>query len=164
MRKKSNRMTIPTLPIRTKKIGGEWKTCSLTIKAVNNAARSSMNKLKKSFGLLFPAMRISLALTLLSACIFISASLFGFTQNEDAQALEYRILTAESLTMQFSVMIPQRDTKKIEELIQLITNRNSTILSTGIRRASGQLIFQSSDHEKFWQGYNAKASNFENTF
>ena len=118
-----------------------------------------MNKLKKSFGLLFPAMRISLALTLLSACIFISASLFGFTQNEDAQALEYRILTAESLTMQFSVMIPQRDTKKIEELIQLITHRNSTILSTGIRRASGQLIFQSSDHEKFWQGYNAKASN-----
>jgi diguanylate cyclase (GGDEF)-like protein/PAS domain S-box-containing protein len=104
-------------------------------------------------------MRISLALTLLSACIFISANMIGFTQNEDAQALEYRILIAESLTMQFAVMIPQRDTRKIEELIQLITKRNPTILSTGIRKATGELIFQSPDHEKYWEGYSAEASN-----
>ena len=118
-----------------------------------------MNRLKKSIVLLFPAMRISLALTLLSACVFISASLFGFTQNEDTRALQYRILVAESLTMQFSVMIPQRDTTKLKELMQQISKRNPTILSIGIRRASGQLIFQSQDHEKFWQGYDAKASN-----
>jgi PAS domain-containing protein len=118
-----------------------------------------MNRFKKIFALLLPAMRISLALTLLSACVFIAASLFGLTRNEDDRALEYRILTAESLTMQLSVMIPQRDSRQIEDLIQLITERNPSILSTGIRRNSGELIFKSQDHELFWKGYDAKASS-----
>ena len=118
-----------------------------------------MNRLKKSMALWLPAMRISLALTLLSACVFVAASLFGLTRNEDDRALEYRILVAESLTMQFSVMIPQRDKKRIEDLIEMITQRNPSILSAGIRRATGELIFQSEEHEKHWEGYDAKGSS-----
>ena len=57
-------------------------------------------------------MRISLALTLLTACIVLAADMFGYTLDEDAQALENRIQIAESLTIQFSVMIPQRDIKR----------------------------------------------------
>lgn len=118
-----------------------------------------MNKLRKKLRLLLPAMRISLALTLLTACILLAANVLGYTLDEDAQALENRIQIAESLTIQFSVMIPQRDVKRIEELIQLVTKRNPALLSTGIRRASGRMIFQTPGHERFWQGYSEDSSN-----
>ncbi len=118
-----------------------------------------MNKLRKKLRLLFPAMRISLALTLLTACILLAANVLGYTLDEDAQALENRIQIAESLTIQFSVMIPQRDIKRIEELIQLVTKRNPALLSTGIRRASGRMLFQTPGHERFWRGYSRESSN-----
>jgi len=57
-----------------------------------------MNKLQKSLGLLFPAMRISFALALLTACILLSADMLGFTLDEDAQALQSRKQIAESLS------------------------------------------------------------------
>jgi len=85
--------------------------------------------------------------------------MLGYTLDEDAQALENRIQVAESLTIQFSVMNPQQDIKRIEELIELVTKRNPAVLSTGIRRASGRILFQTPGHERFWQGYSENSSN-----
>ena len=71
-----------------------------------------MTKGKKSLGLLFPAMRIGIALALLTACILLSADMLGFTLDEDAQALQNRKQIAESLAIQFSVMEPKKDIDK----------------------------------------------------
>ena len=49
-----------------------------------------MLKFQKSLGLMLPAMRISVALALLSACILLSAEMLGITFDEDTQALDYR--------------------------------------------------------------------------
>ena len=110
-----------------------------------------MSKLRKSMGLLLPAMRISVALTLLSACILLSADMLGLTLDEDRQALDVRKRLSESLAIQFSLMEPERDLEKIEGLIRLIALRNPEILSTGIRRSSGQLVFKSEDHLELWK-------------
>ena len=116
-------------------------------------ASTSMNKVKKSLGLLFPAMRISISLALITACMLLSADMLGYTLDEDGQALQNRKQIAESLAIQFSVMAPDKDIKKIEGLIRLIVKRNPAILSAGISHASGQTIFQSPDHPRLWQGY-----------
>jgi len=112
-----------------------------------------MNKLQKSLGLLFPAMRISFALALLTSCILLSADMLGYTLDEDAHALENRKQIAESLAIQFAVMEPKKDIDKIERTIRLIAQRNSSILSAGIRTKSGRTVFQSPDHPKLWEGY-----------
>ena len=71
-----------------------------------------MNKLRKSMGLLAPAMRISIALTLLTCCVLLSADMLGLTLDEDRYALETRKRLSESLAIQFSVMDPKRDLRK----------------------------------------------------
>ena len=117
-----------------------------------------MNNLRKSMGLLAPAMRISIALTLLTACILLSADMLGLTLDEDRYALETRKRLSESLAIQFSVMEPERDIEKIQGLIQLIAERNPEIKSTGIRRASGELVFKSENHLSLWQSINREKS------
>ncbi|MHC5112208.1 MAG: bifunctional diguanylate cyclase/phosphodiesterase [Planctomycetota bacterium] len=112
-----------------------------------------MNKLQKSLGLMLPAMRISFALALLSACILLSADMLGYTLDEDAQALENRKQISESLAIQFSTLDPRKDISKIERAIRLIAERNPSILSAGIRTASGRAVFQSPGHPQLWQGY-----------
>ena len=114
-----------------------------------------MNKLRKSLGLFFPAMRISIALALLTACILLTADMFGFTPDEDKFKLNLRKQISESLAIQFSIMDPRRDIRQIQGLISLVAKRNSDILSTGIRTASGKLVFHSNNHLQLWQDYDA---------
>ena len=117
-----------------------------------------MNKFSKSVGLLLPAMRMSFALTLLSACILLGADMLGFTLDEDGQALENRKQVSEALAIQFSTMNPAEDIDKIERSIRLIAERNPAILSAGIRARDGRIVFQSPDHPRLWQGYDREES------
>ena len=112
-----------------------------------------MLKLQKSLGLMFPAMRISIALALLSACILLSAEMLGITFDEDTQSLDYRRQIAESMAIQFSVMEPEKDIEKIENLVKLVAQRNPDILSVGIRHGSDRVIFESPDHATLWRGH-----------
>ena len=114
--------------------------------------------MRKSLGLLAPAMRISIALALLSACVLLTADMLGYTIDEDAVALENRKQIAESLAIQFAAMEPRKDIDKIENMIRLIAQRNPNILSAGIRHVSGQIIFESPQHKRLWQGYDAETS------
>ncbi len=117
-----------------------------------------MNKLRKSMGLLLPAMRLAIALALLTACVLLTADMFGFTPDEDKLELEARKQIAESLAIQLSVMDPKRDLKKIENLIRVVARRNQAILSTGIRRESGKVVFQSPNHGQLWGDYDGDKS------
>ena len=117
-----------------------------------------MNKLRKSLGLLLPAMRIAIALAMLSACILLTADMFGFTLDEDKLELESRKQIAESLAIQFSIMDPRRDLRKIEGLIRIVAKRNRAILSTGIRTTAGKVVFQSPNHALLWGDYDTSKS------
>jgi hypothetical protein len=117
-----------------------------------------MNKLRKSLGLLFPAMRISIALALLTACILLTADMFGFTPDEDKFKLDLRKQISESLAIQLSIMDPRREIRKIQGLVSLVAKRNPDILSTGIRKAPGQLVFHSANHLQLWQDHDADNS------
>lgn len=117
-----------------------------------------INKIRKNLGLLFPAMRISLALTMLSICILLGAEMLGFTPSEQANQLETRKRISESLAIQFSVLEPVEDISKVQKLISYIVKRNDDLLSAGVRNHSGKLIIQSGNHETLWQEYNEQES------
>ena len=117
-----------------------------------------MNKLRKSVGLFLPAMRISFALAMLTACILLGAEMVGFTPDEDKMRLETRKQVSESLAIQFATMDPTREIKRLERLVNLVAKRNPNILSTGIRKESGQLVFKSANHDRLWEGFTGNKS------
>jgi len=103
-------------------------------------------------------MRMSFALVMLTSCILITADMLGFAPDEDKYMLDARTKVSESLAIQFSVLAPSQDIKKIQQLIRYIIKRNDDILSAGIRLKSGQLVFESNKHVDLWNGYNQKVS------
>ena len=117
-----------------------------------------MSTLQKSLGTLFPAMRISFALVLLTVSILLTAEMLGFTPQENKFVIDYRTKISESLAIQMSVLIPNQDFKNIQKLIRFIVKRNPDILSAGIRRTTGKLIFQSPNHPQLWGNFDKKVS------
>lgn len=117
-----------------------------------------MNRIKKSIGILIPAIRISFALVLLTTCVLLGAELFGFTPDESKYELDSRKKISESLAIQFSLLASKQDINTIHKLIRYIVKRNPDIESAGIRLATGKLIFQSANHSNLWQGYNEEKS------
>lgn len=112
-----------------------------------------MNNLKKSVGILLPAMRISFALVLLTSCLLLSAQMFGFAPDESKFLLNARKQVSEALAIQFSVLAPDQDSKKIQKMLGYVVKRNPEMLSAGIRLNNGQLIFQIGDHANQWSDY-----------
>lgn len=117
-----------------------------------------MSTLKKSFSTILPAMRISFALVLLASCVLLSAEIMGFTPKENKFLIDSRTKISESLALQMSVLIPDREIKKIQTLIRHLVKRNPDILSAGIRKTSGQLVFKSPNHDELWDSYNEDVS------
>ncbi len=114
--------------------------------------------LKKTISILFPAMRISLALSLLTICVFLGAEIFGFTPQESKFLADSRIKISESLALQLSILIPDQDLAQIRRLVRYLVKRNPDIISAGIRLASGELVFDSDGHVEFWGDYQGKTS------
>ncbi|MDJ0832888.1 MAG: diguanylate cyclase [Gammaproteobacteria bacterium] len=117
-----------------------------------------MNSLRKNLNIVFPSMRISLALVLLTSCVLLGAEILGFTPQQDKMKLESRAKISESLALQMSILIPDQDIRKIQQLVRYIVKRNPEILSAGIRRGGGQLIFNSPNHETLWGDFDQDVS------
>lgn len=123
-----------------------------------------MRVISKSWATLFPAMRISIALAFLTTSILFSAEMLGFTPNENEYLIEVRTKISESLALQFSVFEPKEDIKKIQTLIRYIVKNNPDILSCGVRLTSGQLIFNSKNHDQHWEEYDKDYSSSSHVF
>ncbi len=117
-----------------------------------------MSTLKNKFVSIVPAMRISVALVLLASCILLTAEMLGFTPQENRYLVESRSQISESLALQMSVLIPDRDIEKIARLIRQIVKRNPDILSAGIRRVNGRVLYQSANHAANWGDYEGESS------
>lgn len=112
-----------------------------------------MDTLKKTIGLLLPAMRISLALTLLTICMIFGAEMLGFIPDKSKFMLDSRKQVSEALAIQFSLSASEQEPRKLEKMLSALIKRNADILSAGIRLQNGQLIFQVGDHVKEWADY-----------
>ncbi|MBD9357824.1 EAL domain-containing protein [Methylomonas albis] len=117
-----------------------------------------MDTLKKTVGVLLPAMRISLALVLLSICLLFTAEMLGFMPDKSKFMLESRKQVSEALAIQFSTIAPDQDPRRIERMLNALIKRSPDILSAGIRLQSGQLVFQVNDHLQEWADYDSKKS------
>ncbi len=118
-----------------------------------------MSQVRKSWGIIFPAMRISISLSLLLACILLTADMLGFTPDEERLQLDARKLISEALAIQISTMDPQQELVKLGSLLRLVEKHNPEIQSAGIRRISGDLVHESLKHAKLWEDFDREASS-----
>ena len=118
-----------------------------------------MANLIKPVGILLPAMRISFALVLLTACLFLAAELLGFTPDESKYLLNSRKQVSEALAIQFSIFAPDQDTKSIQKMLGYVVKRTPEIESAGVRLKNGELIFQIGDHANAWGNYASSKSS-----
>jgi diguanylate cyclase (GGDEF)-like protein/PAS domain S-box-containing protein len=112
-----------------------------------------------SLGLLFPALRISLTLTLLTGCMLFGAEFLGFTPRNVDFLLDARKKISESMAIQFSLLDPVKEINKIKKLTNYVVQFNPEILSAGIRHKSGMLIFESIGHSNFWNNTDSQTIN-----
>ncbi|MCP4432570.1 MAG: diguanylate cyclase [Gammaproteobacteria bacterium] len=123
-----------------------------------------MNAAIQNSGIISPAMRISFALVLLTACMLLGADFLGFTPQKNKFLIDSRARVSESLAIQMAVLLPDQDIRKMQRLVRSIVKRNQDILSAGIRLASGKLIFKSAMHDELWGGFSDSASTTTHVF
>ncbi len=98
-----------------------------------------------------PAMRLSIALVLLTANLLFLANLIGFVPDETKAALELRKELSESLALQFSAAAEKGEYQTIQNTLRSVVERNKDIRSAAIRTKEGELIALAGEHLAHWQ-------------
>ena len=80
-----------------------------------------------------PAMRLSIALVLLTVNLLFLANLIGFVPDESESALELRKSLSESLALQFSAAAEKGELQTIQSTLRAVVERNDNIRSAAIR-------------------------------
>jgi len=96
-------------------------------------------------------IRIALTLAGLTVGVFLSAHLLGLVPDEEAAVMRGRSSLCESIAISFSTMVQRGDVRSMERSLEAIQQRNSNIVSAGIRRADGEFVVQLCDHASHWQ-------------
>jgi diguanylate cyclase (GGDEF)-like protein/PAS domain S-box-containing protein len=98
-----------------------------------------------------PAMRLSIALVLLTVNLLFLANMIGFVPDESEAALELRKNLSESLALQFSAAAQKGELQTIQSTLRAVVERNDTIRSAAIRTQDGKLLALAGEHLAHWK-------------
>ncbi|MDX2495099.1 MAG: EAL domain-containing protein [Desulfuromusa sp.] len=98
-----------------------------------------------------PAMRLSIALVLLSVNLLFVANLIGFIPDRSESALELRKGLSESLALQFSAVAETGEFQTIQDTLRAVVERNDDIRSAAIRTSDGRLLALAGEHLANWK-------------
>lgn len=95
--------------------------------------------------------RIALGQVGLVASVLLAASFFGLVPDQFAKVREGRAALAEAIAANSSALVTQKDLWRLEANLQFVVERNSDLLSAGLRTEEGRLIATVGDHEGPWR-------------
>ena len=98
-----------------------------------------------------PAMRLSIALVLLTVNLLFLANLIGLVPDESESALELRKRLSESLALQFSAAAEKGEFQTIQNTLRAVVERNEDIRSAAIRTHDGKLLALAGEHLAHWK-------------
>lgn len=117
-----------------------------------------MNNISKSMATLWPSVRISFVLTLITISLFLTADFLGVTPSRTQYKLDNRKQLSESLAIMFSTLVSNNDIKKVRSVLSKIVFREDDLLSAGFRLQSGKLLFEMGPHVLQWGDYKGSKS------
>lgn len=100
---------------------------------------------------LSPIFRITLGLLLLTISLLLIGDLLGLVPNQNAAKLEARKNIAETLAVQISYEISQKNLETASQVLSTIVKRNADIQSIGLRAQSKELVLDTGEHSKYWE-------------
>ena len=97
------------------------------------------------------ATRISIGLLFIVLTALGVSYTVGLLPSHDNERAQRQLDVARSLAVQFSVAIESGDVKHLQELAGSTLGSIPDIVSIGLRKADGKLIFASADHATLWK-------------
>jgi diguanylate cyclase (GGDEF)-like protein/PAS domain S-box-containing protein len=97
-----------------------------------------------------PAIRLSIALALLTVNLLFLADLIGLLPDASKSALTLRKGLSESLALQFAASAEKGELHTIRDTLRAVVERNEDIRSAAIRTADGNLIALVGEHLANW--------------
>lgn len=105
----------------------------------------------RSFFKLSAIARLSLGLiALVISLLLIADMVFGVIPDQQKIEREVRQRFAEALAVQLVALLQTGDDSVLANTLQEVAIRNPDIVTIGIRKADGDLLFQRGDHLRFW--------------
>ena len=97
-----------------------------------------------------PLVRISFSLAMLTVAMLLLTDLLGLVPDTKNAELQSRKVIAESLAVQLSGDIVDRQLQSIEQTLRSVIERNPSMLSGAVRMGDGQLLSAYGDHTQHW--------------
>jgi diguanylate cyclase (GGDEF)-like protein/PAS domain S-box-containing protein len=101
----------------------------------------------KIFG---PISRIAIGLVSITVGLLLLVSFFGVLRDDVEMARQARTLAAEDLSIQLAALIQKDELESVKRTIDAITSRDGQILSVGVRKAPGDVYYESESHPRHW--------------
>ena len=97
-----------------------------------------------------PLVRISFGLMMLTVSMLLASDMLGMVPDTRRAELKSRKVIAESLAVQLSTGIAENELYGIDETLRSVVERNTSVMSAGLRRDKGGLLVEIGDHSKLW--------------
>jgi len=96
--------------------------------------------------------------TSLLVSVLLIAMSIGLIPDRHGAVMQGRAKLCESIAIATSLLADQRDTSRLEAILQGVVRRNDDILSAALRRDSGKLLAEAGEHTAQWQGSEEEAA------
>ncbi|GAB5404974.1 MAG: diguanylate cyclase [Aureliella sp.] len=107
-------------------------------------------------------LRINFVIVALCVAALFFASLTGVLPDERRVKAADRARFCETVAAQLTFLVAGRQTQQVESLVQILCQRNPSLISVGIRKADGSLLVDSGKHQATWP--NAFESNSDGCY
>ncbi len=94
---------------------------------------------------------VALGEAFLVVSILLAAFYLGIVPDRDGAIRDGRVVLAETIAVNSSLLIEQGDMEGLEAVLGLVVDRNEDVLSAAIRRTDGESLVSIGDHYIKWQ-------------
>ena len=103
-------------------------------------------------------IRISIGLVGLMTGTILLASAIGFLPNSQTELLRGRAKLCEAMAISGTAMASSRNPEALDLMMESIVNRDTEVLSIGMRLSSGDLLTFSGPHAEHWDSTSADST------
>lgn len=98
-----------------------------------------------------PVSRISMGLVSLAAFLLLTADLiFGLMPDAGDVAKQVRKRTSEALAVQLTALVQTDQIEALRRTLHAVISRDEEVLSIAVRRANGEMLAETGNHDKHW--------------
>lgn len=106
-----------------------------------------------------PAVQLSLGLVFLTISIIILAQGLGLSPSQDEKNIYARQKLSENIALQTTLAIKRDDQFLLRSLFESTVAQTDSILSIGLRKVDGSVVYQSQSHQNQWKSSLDRGSN-----